>query len=229
MPARLNLVLADKALVSFEQRIRRNFQNAKALECILSAKVDLTRRNMMAEKGLRELYIDELKDLYNAETQLVKALPKMAKAAASQELRAGFEEHLEQTKGHVQRLETIFNQLDESPKGKKCKGMEGLIEEGSEVMEEGYEDALLDAALIGAAQRVEHYEMAGYGTVIAFAEELGEHEHTSLLTNTLKEEKETDEKLSQLAKQINTKANDSRKDAEVGDGAANKKRGGRAA
>jgi ferritin-like metal-binding protein YciE len=104
----------------------------------------------MAEKGLRELYIDELKDLYNAENQLVKALPKMAKAAASEELRGGFEEHLEQTKGHVERLENIFKQLDESPKGKKCKGMEGLIEEGSEVMEEGYEDGLLDAALIGS-------------------------------------------------------------------------------
>src|SRR5713101_2744812 len=115
----------------------------------------------MPEQGLKELYIDELKDLYNAENQLVKALPKMAKAASSEELRAGFEEHLEQTKSHVQRLEQIFEMLDESPKGKKCKGMEGLIEEGSEIMEEDFEGALLDAALIGAAQRVEHYEIAG--------------------------------------------------------------------
>ena len=160
----------------------------------------------MADKGLKELYIDELKDLYSAENQLVKALPKMAKAATSPDLRAGFEEHLEQTKVHVQRLETIFEQLGESPKGKKCKGMEGLIEEDSEAIEE-YEGELLDAALIGAAQRVEHYEMAGYGTVSAFAEELGESEHVTLLEETLEEEKETDEKLSGLAGDINAKAN----------------------
>lgn len=160
----------------------------------------------MADKGLKELYIDELKDLYSAETQLLKALPKMAKAATSPDLRAGFEEHLEQTKGHVQRLETIFEQLGESPKGKKCKGMEGLIEEGSEAIEE-YEGELLDAALIGAAQRVEHYEMAGYGTVSAFAEELGDSEHVTLLNETLEEEKKTDERLTGLAGDINAKAN----------------------
>jgi ferritin-like metal-binding protein YciE len=159
----------------------------------------------MAEKGLKELYIDELKDLYSAENQLVKALPKMAKAASSGELRKGFEEHLEQTKGHVQRLETVFKELGQSPKGKKCKGMEGLIEEGSEAMEE-YQEGLRDAALIGAAQRVEHYEIAGYGTVIAFAKELGEADHASLLTETLEEEKETDEELSGLAKQVNAQA-----------------------
>jgi ferritin-like metal-binding protein YciE len=162
----------------------------------------------MPNEGLKELYVDELKDLYSAENQLVKALPKLAKAAASEELRAGFEEHLEQTKGHVQRLEQIFEMLDESPKGKKCKGMEGLIEEGSEIMEEDFEDALLDAALIGAAQRVEHYEIAAYGTVRAFAEELGESEHASLLAESLEEEKETDEKLTELAKQINVEANE---------------------
>lgn len=158
----------------------------------------------MADKGLKELYIDELKDLYSAETQLVKALPKMAKSAASDELRQGFEEHLEQTKGHVQRLEQIFEVLGESPKGKKCKGMEGLIAEGSEVAGEGYEGNILDAALIGAAQRVEHYEIAGYGTVRAMAEVLGEDEHVSLLTETLDEEKETDEKLTELAQEANT-------------------------
>jgi ferritin-like metal-binding protein YciE len=160
----------------------------------------------MPDKGLKELYLDELKDLYSAENQLVKALPKMAKAATSEELRAGFEGHLEQTKGHVQRLESIFNLLGESPKGKKCKGMEGLIAEGSEAVEE-YEGDVLNAALIGAAQRVEHYEMAGYGTVIAFAEELGESEHASLLKETLEEEKETDQKLSGLAEEINPQAN----------------------
>jgi ferritin-like metal-binding protein YciE len=158
-------------------------------------------------EGLRELYIDELKDLYSAENQLVKALPKMAKAASSDELRQGFEKHLKQTQGHVQRLEKIFQALGESPKGKKCKGMEGLIEEGSEAMEEDYEDSVLDAALIGAAQRVEHYEIAGYGTVRSMAETLGETDHVSFLEETLQEEKETDEKLTELASQINTDAN----------------------
>jgi ferritin-like metal-binding protein YciE len=159
-------------------------------------------------EGLRELYIDELRDIYNAENQLVKALPKMAKAATSQELRQGFEGHLEQTKGHVQRLEQIFEKLEESPKGKKCKGMEGLVEEGAEVMGEDFEGSLMDAALIGAAQRVEHYEIAAYGTVCAFAEELGEGEHAALLKETLEEEKETDEKLTKLAEQINAEANE---------------------
>jgi len=168
----------------------------------------------MPNEGLKELYIDELKDIYNAENQLVKALPKMAKAASSEELRTGFEEHLKQTKGHVQRLDKIFEMLDESPKGKNCKGMEGLVEEGSELMEEDLEDALLDAALIGAAQRVEHYEIAAYGTVRAFAEELGESEHVSLLAETLEEEKETDDKLTDLAKQINAQANEAAGQAE---------------
>lgn len=162
----------------------------------------------MPNDVLRELYTDELKDLYNAENQLVKALPKMAKAASSEELRRGFEEHLEQTKQHVQRLERIFKALDESPKGKKCVGMEGLIKEGSEVMEEDFEDAVLDVALIGAAQRVEHYEIAAYGTVRALAKILGETEHASVLQETLHEEKETDEKLTELATEINEQANE---------------------
>jgi ferritin-like metal-binding protein YciE len=157
----------------------------------------------MSDEGLKELYVEELKDIYNAENQLVKALPKLAKAAASDELRQGLEEHLEQTKGHVARLEQIFEMLDESPKGKKCAGMVGLVEEGSEVMKEGLEGAVLDAALIGAAQRVEHYEIAAYGTVIAFAQTLGESDHAALLEETLSEEEETDEKLTELAVQIN--------------------------
>jgi ferritin-like metal-binding protein YciE len=164
------------------------------------------RRQMMQKDSLRKLYVDELKDLYNAETQLVKALPKMAKAASNAELRQGFEEHLRQTSEHVSRLEQIFDALGEKPTGKKCLGMEGLVKEGSEVMSEDYEDALMDAAIIGAAQRVEHYEIAGYGTVRAFAELLGENEHVSLLDQTLEEEKETDEKLTQLAEQINAQA-----------------------
>ncbi len=159
-------------------------------------------------EGLKELYLDELKDLYSAETQMVKALPKMAKAASSDELRQGFEEHLEQTKGHVQRLEQIFQALGESPKGKKCKGMEGLVDEGAEVIDDDFEGSVKDAALIGAAQRVEHYEIAAYGTVCAFAKELGETEQASLLTETLEEEKKTDENLTQLAQQINPQANE---------------------
>ena len=162
----------------------------------------------MSER-LKELYIDELKDLYNAENQLLKALPKMAKAASSEELSRGFEEHLKQTRGHVQRLEKIFKSLGESPKGKKCKGMEGLVAEGAEVMGEDFEDGVMDAALIGAAQRVEHYEIAAYGTACAFAEVLGESEQASLLNETLEEEKETDEKLTKLAEQINSQANES--------------------
>lgn len=160
----------------------------------------------MPSEGLRDLYVDELKDLYNAENQLVKALPKMAKAASSDELRQGFQEHLEQTRGHVQRLEKIFKSLGESPKGKKCAGMEGLVKEGSEVMEEDFEGALMDAALIGAAQRVEHYEIAAYGTTSEFAKILGESVHVSLLGETLQEEKETDEKLTELARAINPQA-----------------------
>ena len=162
----------------------------------------------MATEALKELYIDELKDLYSAENQLVKALPKMAKAANSEVLREGFEAHLEQTKEHLQRLEQIFELLDESPKGRKCMGMEGLVKEGSEAIEEDFEGAVMDAALIGAAQRVEHYEIAAYGTVCEFAKVLGEKQHVSLLQETLEEEKETDEKLTKLAKDINAQANE---------------------
>jgi ferritin-like metal-binding protein YciE len=130
----------------------------------------------------------------------------MAKTATSDELREGFEEHLEQTKEHVQRLQEIFDKLGEKATGKKCMGMEGLIKEGSEVMGDDFEDAVMDAAIISAAQRVEHYEMAGYGSVIAYAEILGEDEAASLLKQTLEEEEETDEKLTELAKGINSEA-----------------------
>jgi ferritin-like metal-binding protein YciE len=160
----------------------------------------------MKVNRLRHLYVDELKDLYSAENQLVKALPKMAKASGSQDLRAGFEAHLEQTKEHVARLEKIFKSLGESPKGKKCKGMEGLIKEGGELIEEDPAPEELDAGLISAAQRVEHYEIAGYGCVSAYAKLLGEDEATSLLRQTLEEEKETDKKLTQLAGHINIEA-----------------------
>jgi ferritin-like metal-binding protein YciE len=160
----------------------------------------------MELESLRELYITELKDLYSAENQIVKALPKMIKAASSSKLKAGFEEHLEQTRNQVQRLETIFKELDESPKGKKCKGMEGLIEEGKELMEEDAEPEVLDAGLIAAAQHVEHYEIAGYGCVRTYAELLGDKNAGKLLQQTLDEEKTTDEKLTTLAKSINVQA-----------------------
>jgi ferritin-like metal-binding protein YciE len=160
----------------------------------------------MTKDSLQELYIDELKDLYSAEKQLTKALPKMAKAATSPELRSGFEEHLEQTKGHIQRLEEIFAAFGKSGRGKKCVGMEGLVKEGSEVMGEDFEEDVMDAALIAAAQRVEHYEIAGYGTVCAYADLLGESEHAALLRQTLQEEKETDQKLTDLSKEINVEA-----------------------
>jgi ferritin-like metal-binding protein YciE len=160
----------------------------------------------MNANRLKHLYVEELRDIYSAESQLVKALPKMAKAATSENLRAGFEEHLNQTKEHVARIETIFKVLGGSPKGKKCKGMEGLIAEGAEMIEKDPAPEELDAGLISAAQRVEHYEIAAYGCVRTYAELLGESEAQSLLQQTLNEEKETDEKLTELAGQINVEA-----------------------
>jgi len=160
----------------------------------------------MEMESLRELYVDKLKDLYSAENQIIKALPKMIKAASSPKLKAGFEQHLQQTRNQVERLEKIFEELDESPKGKKCKGMEGLIEEGKELMEEDAEPEVLDAGLIAAAQHVEHYEIAGYGCVRTYAELLGDKNAVKLLQQTLDEEKMTDEKLTTLAKSINVQA-----------------------
>jgi ferritin-like metal-binding protein YciE len=161
----------------------------------------------MENNTLRELYVEELRDIYDAEKQLIKALPKMAEAATSEELRSGFEEHLEQTKGHAQRLEQIFNELGEKATGKKCKGMQGLVSEGSEVIDEDFEGDVKDAGLISAAQRVEHYEIAAYGTVRTYATILGEKNAASLLEKTLTEEKETDQKLTELAEGINADAN----------------------
>jgi ferritin-like metal-binding protein YciE len=180
-------------------------------------------------ENFKKLYVNELKDLFSAENQLLKALPKMAKAASSDELRTGFEEHLEQTKVHVQRLEEIFESLDESPKGKKCVGMEGLVKEGSEVMEEDFEDAVLDAGLIGAARRVEHYEMAAYSAVCEFAKVLGQTKHASLLEKTLAEEKQTDETLAALAEEINSQAGEERSEAQQDSSGSGKKTPKRAA
>jgi ferritin-like metal-binding protein YciE len=153
----------------------------------------------MKLESLETLFVTELKDLLSAEKQLVKALPKMAKGAANEALRAAFEEHLEQTKGQVERLEKVFAIVDKAPRAEHCKGMEGLIEEGSELLEEEGDPAVKDAALIGAAQKVEHYEISGYGTARTLAELLGLDEAVKLLQQTLDEEKETDEKLTELA------------------------------
>jgi len=161
----------------------------------------------MKLQTLEDLLHHELKDLYSAENQLVKALPKMAKAANNEELSAGFTEHLEQTKGHVGRLEEIAKTLDIKLAGHKCKAMEGLIEEGAEMIDEDAEPTVKDAGLIGAAQRVEHYEIAGYGTARALAEKLGHDDVAELLGQTLEEEKETDQKLTDLAESaINVEA-----------------------
>jgi len=152
--------------------------------------------------NLRKLFVEELRDLYSAETQLVKALPKMAKGASSEELKQALENHLEQTQGQVERLEEVFEQLDETPKGKTCKAMKGLVEEGSEILEEDGEDSVLDAGIIAAAQKVEHYEIAGYGTVRAWAGLLGENEAAELLQETLDEESEANKLLNTLAQDI---------------------------
>jgi ferritin-like metal-binding protein YciE len=162
---------------------------------------------MMKDNKLRVLFVDELRDLYDAENRLVKALPKMAKAATSEQLRSGFEEHLEQTKDHVERLKQVLSSLGEKATAKKCAGMTGIVEEGDEIMDEDFEGAVMDAALISAAQRVEHYEIAAYGCVHAWAQVLGEDRATELLEKTLEEEKETDERLTELAEQINAQAN----------------------
>jgi ferritin-like metal-binding protein YciE len=156
----------------------------------------------MKLESMQELYVDELKDLYNAENQLLKALPKMAKAASAPELRTAFEHHLEETRGQVARLDQIFKKLKASPKGKKCKAMEGLIEEGKEVIDQEGDSAVLDAALIAAAQRVEHYEMAGYGCVRTYARLLGYEDAADLLQETLDEEGAADKKLTDLAESV---------------------------
>ena len=161
----------------------------------------------MKLQSLQDLLVEQLKDLFSAENQLIKALPKMAKGASSPDLRGGFEEHLEQTKGQLDRLERIFENVGEKPKGKKCAAMEGLIEEGEEMVSNAKDSPILDAGLIAAAQKVEHYEMASYGCARTWAEQLGHDEAAGLLQETYEEEKATDEKLTELAKQtINQEA-----------------------
>jgi ferritin-like metal-binding protein YciE len=158
---------------------------------------------MAEEKNpLEELLVDELKDLYNAENQLVKALPKMAKAATAPELKRAFEKHLEETRRQVERLDEIGQAMDIRMTGKKCKGMEGLIEEGKEIMEEDLDENAIDAGLIGAAQKAEHYEIAGYGTARAHAALLGFNKVARLLQQTLNEETAADKKLTQIAESV---------------------------
>lgn len=153
----------------------------------------------MALNSLQDLFVEELKDLYSAETQITKALPKLAAKAHNPELKAGFEEHLKQTEVQIERLEQIFEKLGESPTGKTCKAMKGLLAEGDELLKEEGASEVLDAALIGAAQKVEHYEIASYGTARTFAKILGETAAAKLLDATLQEEGDTDHKLTELA------------------------------
>ncbi len=158
----------------------------------------------MAEETnpLQELLVDELKDLYSAENQIIKALPRMAKKATSEQLRVAFERHLEETRGHAERLEQIAEEMDFTIRGKKCAGMQGLLEEGKELMSEGLEDEALDAGMIGAAQKVEHYEIAAYGTARTHANLLGLKKVARVLQQTLDEEGKTDKKLTQLAESM---------------------------
>jgi ferritin-like metal-binding protein YciE len=167
----------------------------------------------MKLNSLHDLYLSELHDLYDAENRITKALPKMADAANSPELRAAFEEHLQETRMHTQRLEQIFQKLNESAKGEKCKGMVGILDEGEDVMDDAEDapPAVCDASLIAAAQRVEHYEIAAYGTVRTFARRLGYQDHAQLLDETLQEEGNADKKLTSLAESyINEEAKSAR-------------------
>ena len=165
--------------------------------------------------NLEDLFVQELKDLYSAENQITKALPRMAKAASSPELKSAFQEHLEVTRNQVQRLEQIFKEIGVTPRGKKCIGMEALIEEGKELMAEDADEAVIDAGLLAAAQKVEHYEMAAYGTVCAFAKLLGQDNAAELLSQTLEEEKETDQRLSVIAEEsVNLQAANGEMDEE---------------
>jgi ferritin-like metal-binding protein YciE len=165
----------------------------------------------MADAGtFHEAFLEELRDSYDAEKQLTKALPKLAKAAAASSLRAAFETHLEETRGHVDQLERVFKSLDEKPRGKHCEGIAGIIEEGKSIMDEEFDEATMDACLIAAGQRAEHYEMAAYGTLVAWAQSMGHTEAATLLQQILDEEKAADKKLSALAEGgINQEAADS--------------------
>jgi ferritin-like metal-binding protein YciE len=189
----------------------------------------------MAEGNtLHDAFLEELRDSYDAEKQLTKALTKLAKAASNPKLRQAFESHLEETQGHIERLEQVFESLDEKVRGKHCDGIAGIIEEGKSIMEEDFDDTTMDACLIAAGQRAEHYEMAAYGTLVAWAQAMGHNEAAKLLQQTLDEEKAADKKLSGLAEDgINQSAADAAHPDEeqepVGTGASAGRRGASAA
>jgi ferritin-like metal-binding protein YciE len=173
---------------------------------LITEKLNQQWRIQMTVDTLDSLFVSELKDLYSAENQITKALPKLIKAASSEDLRGAFEHHLKETQGHVQRLEKVFQILGSSPRGKTCNGMKGVLEEGAEVLDETAEGSVRDAALISAAQRVEHYEMAGYGTVRSYAEILGQSEISEILEETLEEERAADQKLTEISHKLNSEA-----------------------
>jgi ferritin-like metal-binding protein YciE len=178
---------------------------------------------MATATSLHDAFVDELRDMYNAEKQLTKALPKMAKAANSEELSTAFEDHLQETQNQVERLEQVFESIDERPRSKQCQGMAGILEEGSEILNEDMDEATMDARLIAAAQRVEHYEMAAYGTLVAWARRMGHNDAAKLLEENLNEEKAADEKLTTLAEGgINQQAAEG-----MGEETASSGRGGR--
>jgi ferritin-like metal-binding protein YciE len=185
-----------------KQRARGNATSSRS-----KSSTNQEREGNEMSNELHELFLDELADVYNAEQQLTKALPKLAKTAKNDELREAFEQHLEETENHVTRLDQVFESLGESMKRKKCKGMEGLIEEGEEVISEQKNSAALDAGLIISAQKVEHYEIAAYGSLCSWAEQMGHNDALQLLRQTLEEEKAADEKLTEVAETIaNTQA-----------------------
>ena len=160
----------------------------------------------MKLENLEQLFLQELRDLYDAEDQITEALPKMIEAAHHAELKSALQQHLDVTRQQIQRLDQVFNILGEDASGQTCKGMKGVIKEGDEIVSQGGDDATVDAGIISAAQRVEHYEMAGYGTVRTYAELLGQQQIARLLQQTLDEEKEADEKLTQIARSVNIEA-----------------------
>jgi ferritin-like metal-binding protein YciE len=177
----------------------QNYRDCIEIRLPVGSNASYTKENPVKLNDLHSLFVSELKDLYSAEKQLTKALPKMAKAATHEDLRHGFEQHLKETENQIKRLDEVFETLQVSPRGEKCAAMEGLVEEGNKLLEEEAEPHVLDAALICAAQRVEHYEIAGYGCVRALAEQHGMADLAAELQDTLDEEKKTNEKLSQLA------------------------------
>jgi ferritin-like metal-binding protein YciE len=201
------------------RRHRRRARRAEGLCFWLSSNETIKPKEIVKLDTLRKLYLEELRDIYNAEQQLVKTLPKMAKAASAEELKEALQDHLEETKGHLERIDEIFNDLDESPKGKTCQAMKGLVEEGSEILETKGEESVIDAGIIAAAQKVEHYEIATYGTLRTWADLLGESDAADLLQQTLDEEGDADKRLNELAEEIvNPEALSETEEEEVGAG-----------